>query len=1162
MPRNEGPDRHRDRDRRDVDRRNEYDKRSKRRARSRSYSRSPIGRGSRDHKRRRDASPNAAHEEQEAARRKALAAYDDKDHRTTEKEKEPKALDEEIEKRRKRIEAWQEQRRKLHEKEQQWVDASAITATAPSQHQQPDQKHTTEAAEESERAVAKNSGGGEEETKPLAVSNGHAKAWNLEDDDDDDDDEHGITHTIDGDANNAAAGEMDGIAGQEFERDQPSLNVPVPTAANASLDATTLSAPRSFPKLGELKSPFEPTNRMDTFNDDDDGPLDKLLKKDSNSKGVDNSNAEKLIAPPPPSPTITTAPQEKVEVNDAKEEEEEEIDPLDAFMAEQVLPEIQQTRLPMARGVPLQNPINSKSITATSTSAAANATDVTESKQDTIRQRIKNRRRRRNTNLPPGFASDSSSDERDRSDDEDLDQLNGASEDDDEAWAKKVQAGRLTKGDKLGIADHSSIQYPPFRRNFYIEVPELARMSQAEVDAYRKQLDGIRARGNDVPKPIKTWNQAGLSARIIDVLKRSGFDAPLPIQAQAIPVIMNGRDCMGIAKTGSGKTLAFVLPMMRHIKDQPAIASGDGPIALVMAPTRELVTQIGKEIKRFSRSVGLTCTCVYGGSGVAQQISELKRGTEIVVCTPGRMIDILVTGAGKITNLRRITYLVMDEADRMFDMGFEPQIMRIVNNIRPDRQTVLFSATFPRSVEVLARQVLTNPVEIQVGGRSVVNPDITQYVEIREPEERFLRLLELLGEWYERGKLLVFVASQDKCDSLFRDLLKAGYPCLSLHGGKDQSDRESTISDFKSNVCNVLVATSVAARGLDVKDLVLVVNYDCPNHHEDYVHRVGRTGRAGNKGTAVTFISPEEDQFAPDLVKALKESGAPVPADLAALAESFDKKKKAGTAKTHGSGFGGSGFKFDEAEEKKVKEMKKKAAKEFGIIEESESEEEDDIKEVLATEGADGGGQESATADEAPAIDITTLSEEAQARIKAAQALAEKLTAAPLASAPAAATPQPFVASNPVLAAAQAAAQRLSIQLGGGSAGAPGAGGGPAQATAGSTGLLAAQPQQVKHFQSELEINDFPQQVRWKVTHRQTVSDIAERLGAIIVVKGRYVKPGTMVPEGERKLYLSIEGTSTDVVRKAKAELKRLVEESTEKAMRREAPAVGRFSII
>jgi ATP-dependent RNA helicase DDX46/PRP5 len=364
-----------------------------------------------------------------------------------------------------------------------------------------------------------------------------------------------------------------------------------------------------------------------------------------------------------------------------------------------------------------------------------------------------------------------------------------------------------------------------------------------------------------------------------------------------------------------------------------------------MAPTRELVQQIYNDIKKFSKALGLAAVPVYGGSGVAQQISDLKRGAEIVVCTPGRMIDILCTSAGKITNLRRVTYLVLDEADRMFDMGFEPQITRIVQNTRPDRQTVLFSATFPRQVEVLARKVLTRPVEIQVGGRSVVNKDITQTVEVRPDGERFLRLLELLGEWYDKGKVLVFVHSQDKCDNLFRDLMRNGYPCLSLHGGKEQTDRESTISDFKTNVCNLLVATSIAARGLDVKDLELVVNFDVPNHYEDYVHRVGRTGRAGKKGVAITFISPEEARYAPDLVKALQLSEQAVPEDLKKLADEFMAKVHQGTEQAHGSGYGGSGFKFNEEEDEAMRAAKKAQAKEYGFEEEedkSDSESDDD----------------------------------------------------------------------------------------------------------------------------------------------------------------------------------------------------------------------------
>ena len=573
------------------------------------------------------------------------------------------------------------------------------------------------------------------------------------------------------------------------------------------------------------------------------------------------------------------------------------------------------------------------------------------------------------------------------------------SDSDDEAWAKK-QSGRMSKAEKLGVTDHSAVAYAPFRKNFYIESYEIARMTKEETKALRAELEGITCRGVAVPKPIRTWAQCGLSNRVMELIRRSGFERPTPIQCQALPAIMSGRDCVGVAKTGSGKTLAYVLPMLRHVKDQPAIEQGDGPIGMIMGPTRELVTQIGKDCKKFGRAAGLVAASVYGGSGVAAQIGELKRGCEIVACTPGRMIDVLTTGAGRITNLRRVTYMVLDEADRMFDMGFEPQITRIMNNLRPDRQTVMFSATFPRAMEALARSALSDPVEIQVGGKSVVNSDIEQLVEMREEEDRFLRALELLGEWYERGKIIIFVAKQDKCDRVFRDLLRSGYPCLSLHGGKEQTDRECTIADFKSDVCNVLVATSVAARGLDVKDLRLVINYDTPNHLEDYVHRVGRTGRAGNKGTAVTFISSEEAKFAPDLVKAMTDAKQPVPADLRRMAdEVVAARKKAGKkGAPSAGGFGGSGFAFSREERDAERRAKRNAARAAGL----EVEEEDHLREkeedsddekfdddgepVYESIGRPGAASSAAAAAEAARAQAEAAEKEAEAALRAAQA--------------------------------------------------------------------------------------------------------------------------------------------------------------------------------
>src|ERR1700727_2204229 len=212
----------------------------------------------------------------------------------------------------------------------------------------------------------------------------------------------------------------------------------------------------------------------------------------------------------------------------------------------------------------------------------------------------------------------------------------------------------------------------------------------------------------------------------LEVIKRLNYAAPTSIQAQAIPAVMSGRDIIGVAKTGSGKTVAFLLPMFRQIKDQRPLDSLEGPIALVMSPTRELATQIHKDCKPFLKALNLRAACCYGGAPIKDQIADLKRGAEILVCTPGRMIELLSANSGRVTNLRRVTYIVLDEADRMFDMGFEPQVMKIIGNVRPGRQTVLFSATFPRNMEALARKTLTRPIEIIVGGKSVVAPELTQ----------------------------------------------------------------------------------------------------------------------------------------------------------------------------------------------------------------------------------------------------------------------------------------------------------------------------------------------------------------------------------------------------------------------------------------------------
>ena len=509
-----------------------------------------------------------------------------------------------------------------------------------------------------------------------------------------------------------------------------------------------------------------------------------------------------------------------------------------------------------------------------------------------------------------------------------------------------------TKRKKKDIptVNHAKHAYQPFRKSFYHEPAELSEMTEEELADLRLELDGIKVRGLNVPKPVLKWSQCGLGMQTLSVIQKLEYEKPTSIQSQAIPAIMSGRDVIGVAKTGSGKTVAFLLPMFRHIKDQRPLDNLDGPVGLIMSPTRELATQIHRECKPFLKALNLRAVCAYGGAPIKDQIADLKRGAEIIVCTPGRMIDLLAANSGRVTNLRRVTYIVLDEADRMFDMGFEPQVVKILSNIRPDKQTVLFSATFPRQMEALARKTLIKPVEIVVGGRSVVAPEIEQIVEVRPEEKKFIRLLELLGNLYEKdedddNRALIFVDRQESADGLLQELLRKGYPCMSIHGGKDQIDRDSTINDFKAGIVPILIATSVAARGLDVKQLKLVVNYDAPNHLEDYVHRAGRTGRAGNKGTAVTFITEEQDRYSLDIAKAMRQSGQEVPDDVQNLVNSFLEKVKAGKEKVSGSGFGGKGLERLDQERDAARARERKTHKTGDDNEEEETENKTDKKE-------------------------------------------------------------------------------------------------------------------------------------------------------------------------------------------------------------------------
>ncbi|MCJ1444452.1 MAG: pre-mRNA processing RNA-helicase [Stictis urceolatum] len=690
------------------------------------------------------------------------------------------------------------------------------------------------------------------------------------------------------------------------------------------------------------------------------------------------------------------------------------------------------------------------------------------------------------------------------------------------------------KKKEIPTVNHSKMDYGSFTKSFYIEPSELSEMTLEEVADLRLELEGIKIRRSDAPKPAIKWSQCGLGAQTLDIISKLNYERPTAIQSQAVPSIMSGRDIIGVAKTGSGKTIAFLLPMFRHIKAQRPLQNLDGPIGLIMTPTRELATQIHKECKPFLKALGLRAVCAYGGAPIKDQIAELKRGAEIVVCTPGRMIDLLAANSGRVTNLRRVTYVVLDEADRMFDMGFEPQVMKILTNIRPDRQTVLFSATMPRQMEALARKTLTKPIEIEVGGRSVVAPEITQIVEIRSEKTKFLRLLELLGRLGEKddsedapdNRALIFVDRQESADNLLRDLMKKGHACMSIHGGKDQIDRDSTIADFKAGVFAILIATSVAARGLDVKQLKLVVNYDAPNHLEDYVHRAGRTGRAGNTGTAVTFLTEDQDRYAVDIAKALKQSGQPLPDELQDMVDKFLEKVKAGKEKASGSGFGGKGLEKLDQERDAARNRERKTYKTGEEGEDDDKEEKEVTDDAILAKAA--SGVQSASA---PASAPNPL-----AGVPKGIDLDGKIT----------------VHRTDPLDKVNAAVAGITNRLN-------------------STGVLRSsvpidnKGPDAGAFHATLEINDFPQKARWAVTNRTNVAKILEATGTSITTKGSFYGQGKEPQPGENpKLYILVEGDTEVVVTNAMRELMRLLKEGTIAAADSDAraPASGRYNVV
>ena len=366
-----------------------------------------------------------------------------------------------------------------------------------------------------------------------------------------------------------------------------------------------------------------------------------------------------------------------------------------------------------------------------------------------------------------------------------------------------------------------------------------------------------------------SFSELGLIPEILKAVTDAGYTEPTPIQRQAIPVVLAGHDVMGGAQTGTGKTAGFTLPLLNRLARHASTSTSPArhPVrALILAPTRELAMQVFESVKMYSKHLPLRSTCIYGGVDMNPQIQELRRGIEIVVATPGRLLDHVQQ---KTIALGQVEFLILDEADRMLDMGFIPDIRRILALLPANRQSLLFSATFSDEIKKLADQMLKNPQLIEVARRNMVSETIDHVV---HPVSSGLKrnLLAHLVRHEQESQVLVFVDTKFGCSRLAHFLERHDISADSIHGDKSQQARTETLENFKSGKIRVLVATDVAARGLDIEDLPSVINFELPHTAEDYVHRIGRTGRAGKKGKAVSLVSSEERHRLADIQKLIK----------------------------------------------------------------------------------------------------------------------------------------------------------------------------------------------------------------------------------------------------------------------------------------------------
>ena len=730
-----------------------------------------------------------------------------------------------------------------------------------------------------------------------------------------------------------------------------------------------------------------------------------------------------------------------------------------------------------------------------------------------------------------------------------LSQANGI----DNIW--KMMKNNIDKEKDLKIVDHSKMNYDYFTKNLYIESPEITKLTPEEVIEIRKSNGSILVKGKEIPKPILDFYQCGLSSKIMEVLEHKQIKKPFPIQMQAIPTIMSGRDCLGISETGSGKTLAYVLPMLRHVQSRLAgikLNNGgksykskevNGPIGLILVPTRELATQICEEIRSFSNLLNIETTCLFGGSNLGNQINDLKKGVDIAVATPARLIELLCLSNGKVTNLTRTTFVVLDEADRMFDLGFEPQISKIIRNIRPQKQVSMFSATFPKQIQGMAKKILKKPVEILVGLKGQGAKNIEQHVEIIKKNKSFLRLLEVLEKYIDICTI-IFVDVQSEAIELWKELFKKGFSCCLLYGQMDQEDRIDNLEDFKKGKKNILVTTSICARGLDVPRCGLVINFRCPNHMEDYIHRIGRTGRAGKKGISYTFIDPdEEDLYAEDIIRVLEISNQEISDELKEVARNYRRKLLRGEAeKFRISGYLGRGYKFNklEKEKKKIEIKLLTTGENEQYLDDNELEKNKNELKLIKEEENDSEKNKDSES-KALVIKKKSLIEQHKERVKlmrrdpkAKQIALDIGMKAAKAAFIAGKTEEEIIPIVQDAITKALANYKPSVSL--------------KEGTENASKIIEeweAIDNQKKHiFSCEFEINDYPSVIRNKYTKKEFLKQIGENEDVDIVQRGTICEAGKNLLPGHKPLQLLIKGKTQFSVNRAYMDLKRYFDEA------------------